>query len=98
LFLLLHNLATNRFARMAAAFVVAFSVALAVIVAQGESNTRPEPKPLNLAGLPACVSQPDPASSQDCLTAIADWCQSHQPALDPATCATDVLISSAAKP
>jgi hypothetical protein len=90
MYLLLHHLATNRFARLGA--VLALSLVLAIVVAFSSQQTHPQPK---TTAVPACVSQPDTAATQDCVIQLFNWCKINEPTVEASKCGAAVLTEAA---
>ncbi|WP_165845674.1 hypothetical protein [Streptacidiphilus pinicola] len=90
MYLLLHNLATNRFARLGAVLVLV--LVLAIVIALSSRHTHAQTK---TTAVPACVSQPDTAATQDCVIQLFNWCKVNEPTVEASKCGAAVLTEAA---
>lgn len=88
MYLLLHNLATNRFARLGA--VLALCLVMAFAIAFSRQHAQPKTAPV-----PACVSQPDTAATQGCVIQLFNWCKVNEPTVEESKCGAAVLTEAA---
>ncbi|WP_042382703.1 hypothetical protein [Streptacidiphilus melanogenes] len=88
MYLLLHNLATNRFARLGAVLILGLILVIVVALTR-EPHGRP-----TTTAIPACVSQPDTAATQECVTKLFDWCKVDEPTVEVSKCSAAVLTEA----
>ncbi|WP_042433388.1 hypothetical protein [Streptacidiphilus anmyonensis] len=92
MYLLLHHLATNRFARLGAVLILGLILTIVVALTR-QTHTQP-----STTAIPACVSQPDTAATQACVTTLFDWCKVNEPTVEVSKCSAAVLTEAAIRP